>query len=301
MGRIRDAVVVGVRTVRRVPIPSAVTNHALREARRSLPPGSVQKRHAVDVEMIGRTRCVWLDGHRRDQGLIIHLHGGAYVSGPFTGDWTWLSKQADARDCAGLMVDYRTAPDHTHPVARDDAEGVLRSLTEDGRLTSGPWVLSGQHAGGGLAFAIARRLREHPQIPAPAALVTMSPWLDLELANAGITETDQVDPVHERRMLREAARAYAGRAPLDDPDLSPINASLEGLPPVHLSVGTRDLFLSDVRVARLQLEENGLEVAYREINGRLGLQLTQRRGEDLERLHREQGELIARALDSAAG
>ena len=296
MGRIRDAVVVGARTVRRVPIPSAVTNHALREARRALPPSSVQKRHAVDVEMIGRTRCVWLDGHRRDRGLIIHLHGGAYVSGPFTGDWTWLSKQADARDCAGLMVDYRTAPDHTHPVARDDAESVLAALAADGRLGAGPWVLSGQHAGGGLAFAIARRLREHPQIPAPAALVTMSPWLDLELANAGITETDQVDPVHERRMLREAARAYAGRAPLDDPDLSPINASLEGLPPVHLSVGTRDLFLSDVRVARLQLEENGLEVAYREINGRLGLQLTQRRGEYLERLHREQGELIARVL-----
>lgn len=65
---------------------------------------------------------------------------------------------------------------------------------------------------------------------------------------------------------------------------------------MHLSVGTRDLFLSDVRVAKLQLEENGLSVTYREINGRLGLQLVQRRGEDLERLHREQGELIARAL-----
>ncbi|PZP14541.1 MAG: esterase [Brachybacterium faecium] len=296
MGRIRDAVVVGARTVRRVPIPSAATNHALREARRALPPGAVQKRHAVDVEMIGRTRCVWLDAHRRDRGLIVHLHGGAYVSGPFPSDWTWLSKQADALDCAALMVDYRTAPDHTHPVARDDSEGVLHALAADGRLTAGPWVLSGQHAGGGLAFAIARRLREQSEIPAPAALITMSPWLDLELANAGITETDQVDPVHERRMLREAARAYAGRTPLDDPDLSPINASLEGLPPVHLSVGTRDLFLSDVRVAKLQLEENGLSVTYREINGRLGLQLVQRRGEDLERLHREQGELIARAL-----
>lgn len=97
----------------------------------------------------------------------------------------------------------------------------------------------------------------------------MSPWLDLELSNAGITETDQVDPVHERRLLRDAARRYAGRTPLDDPDLSPINASLEGLPPVHLSVGMRDLFLSEVRVATLQLEENGAELHYREISGLL--------------------------------
>ena len=51
-----------------------------------------------------------------------------------------------------------------------------------------------------------------------------------------------------------------------------------------------------LRVAKLQLEENGLSVTYREINGRLGLQLVQRRGEDLERLHREQRELIARVL-----
>ncbi|MGO3507204.1 MAG: alpha/beta hydrolase fold domain-containing protein, partial [Brachybacterium tyrofermentans] len=118
----------------------------------------------------------------------------------------------------------------------------------------------------------------------------------LELSNAGITETDQVDPVHERRLLRDAARRYAGRTSLDDPDLSPINATLEGLPPVHLSVGTRDLFLSEVRVAKLQLEENGQDVSFREISGRLGLQLVARKGEDIERVHREQADLIARVF-----
>ncbi|MFC7375738.1 MULTISPECIES: alpha/beta hydrolase fold domain-containing protein [unclassified Brachybacterium] len=299
MGRVRDAVVTGVRAVRRIPIPSTVSHQALREARRPQPPAPVQKAHAVENEMIGRTRTVWLDGHRADKGIIVFLHGGGYVSGPFVSDWAWLSRQVDDHGCAGLMVDYRNAPDHQHPVALDDAEAVLTSLVSDGRLAGQPWVLAGQHAGGGLAFAIARRLRERSEIPAPAALVAMSPWLDLELTNAGITETDQVDPVHERRLLRDAARRYAGRARLDDPDLSPINASLEGLPPVHLSVGMRDLFLSDVRVARLQLEENGLDLSYREISGRLGLQLIPRRGEDIERLHREQSDLIGRALGSA--
>jgi len=299
MGRIRDAVVVGARTVRRIPIPSALSHQALREARRPNPPSAVLKRHAVEVEMIGRTRCVWLDGHlARQEGdpVIVHLNSGAYVSGPFASDWAWLSRQADARGCAALMIDYRTAPDHQHPVALDDTESALAALVADGRLADRPWVLSGAHAGGGLAFSVARRLRDRGDIPAPSALITMSPWLDLELSNAGITETGQVDPVHERRMLREAARAYAGRTPLDDPDLSPINASLNGLPPVHLSVGLRDLFLADVRVARLQLEENGLDLSYREISGRLGMQLIPRRGEDIERLHREQADLIERVL-----
>ena len=107
MGRIRDAVVVGARTVRRIPIPSALSHQALREARRPNPPSAVLKRHAVEVEMIGRTRCVWLDGHlARQEGdpVIVHLNSGAYVSGPFASDWAWLSRQADARGCAALKI-----------------------------------------------------------------------------------------------------------------------------------------------------------------------------------------------------
>lgn len=294
MGRIRDAVVTGARAVQRIPIPSSVTHQALREARSPQPPGHVLKAHAIEHEMIGRTRTVWLDEHRAADGIIVHLHGGAYVSGPFASDWAWLSRQVEARNCAGLMVDYRNAPDHQHPVARDDVEAVIEALAADGRLRPGRWVLSGQHSGGGLAMVVARRLGDRADVPAPSALITMSPWLDLELSNSGITETDQADPVHERRLLKDAARRYAGRTPLEHPDLSPINASLEHLPPIHLSVGLRDLFLSDVRVARLQLEEHGTDLSYREINGRLGLQLIPRRGEDIERLHREQAELIAR-------
>ena len=296
MGRIRDAVMTGARAVRRIPIPATVSHQALSEARRPTPPGHVLKSHAIEPEMIGRTRTVWLDEHRAENGIIIYLHGGAYVSGPFASDWAWLSRQVDARNCAGLMVDYRNAPDHQHPVGRDDVESVLAALAADGRLTDRPWALAGQHSGGGLAFVVARRLQQRPEIPAPAALIAMSPWLDLELSNAGITETDQVDPVHERRLLRDAARRYAGRTALDDPDLSPINERLDGLPPIHLSVGMRDLFLSEVRVAKLHLEENGEDLSYREISGRLGLQLIPRKGEDIERLHREQAELLTRVL-----
>lgn len=296
MGRIRDAVVTGARAVRRIPIPSTLSHQALSEARRPNPPGHVLKSHAIEPEMIGRTRTVWLDEHRAENGVIVFLHGGAYVSGPFASDWAWLSRQAEARGCAGLMIDYRNAPDHQHPVGRDDVESALAALAADGRLEGRPWVLAGQHSGGGLAVVIARRLRERSDIPAPVALIAMSPWLDLELSNAGMTETDQTDPVHERRLLRDAARRYAGRTSLDDEDLSPINARLDGLPPIHLSVGMRDLFLSDVRVAKLQLEENGADLSYREVSGRLGLQLIPRKGEDIERLHREQAELLERVL-----
>ena len=296
MGRIRDALTISARAVARIPIPAAVTTHALREARRALPPGHVQQRHAVDVELLGRTRCVWLDRHHRDQGLIVHLPGGAYVSGPFAADWTWLSRQTDHAGCAGLLIDYRTAPDYAHPTAIDDAVSALRDLADTGILEQTPWVLTGDHAGGGLAFAVIEQLRAIPDFPLPAALVTMSPWMDLELSNAGFSESGEIEQFHEQRMMRAAARAYAGRTPLSDPQLSPMNGELEGLPPLHLSVGSRDLVAADVHVARLQLEETGCPVEFREINGRLVMQPWLRRGEDMERLQREQAQFIERAL-----
>lgn len=299
MGRITDAVVVGARTVRRLPMPGRVYTQGLAGARRALPPSGVQKTHAVDVEMIDRTRTVWLDRHLAENGVIIHLHGGAFVSGPFVGDWQWLSQQADARQCAGLMVDYRLAPDHQHPVALEDCAAVIRELAERGVLTDAPWILSGHNAGGGLVLSLAALARHGQElsddggrIPVPAGLVAMAPWLDLSLDNTTMTETGRRDPVHERRMLRAAARAYAGRTPLDAPDLSPINTDLTGLPPLHLSVGTHDIFLTDARIARLQLEEDGLEVHYREVGGRIGVLARLGSGEDIKRLLREQAEFI---------
>lgn len=296
MGRIREAVMIGARTVRRLPVPSGVYTTSMREARRPLPPGAVQKRHAVDQEMIDRTRTVWLDRHRSDRGVIVHLHGGAYVSGPFAGDWEWISQLADAHECAALMIDYRVAPDHVHPVALEDCEAVIRALGAAGVLNGAPWVLTGHNSGGGLALSIARRLQEQDSPVRPAGLVLMSPWTDLELANTGFTETGAVDPVHERRMLRAAARAYADRTPLDDPDLSPINADLSALPPVHLGAGTRDIFLTDTRILRLQLEELDVEVSYREVGGRISMIPWLRRSEDMARLVREQSAFIGRAL-----
>lgn len=293
MGRIREAVLFGARTVRRLPVPSGVYTTSLREARRALPPGAVQKRHAVDVEMIDRTRAVWLDRHHADQGVIVHLHGGAYVSGPFAGDWEWLSQLADAHGCAAVVIDYRGAPDHTHPVALDDSEAVIAALDASGVLSGVPWVLSGINSGGGLALSIACRLHAE-EASRPAGLVLIAPWTDLELANTGVTETGDIDPIHERRMLRAAARAYAGRTPVDDPDLSPIHAEVDGLPPVHLSTGTRDIFATDTHILRLQLEEHGIDVTYREIGGRISMIPWLRRSEDMSRLIREQSAFIRR-------
>ena len=73
----------------------------------------------------------------------------------------------------------------------------------------------------------------------------LSPWLDLTLSHPDLPAVARRDPWLAIVGLHEAARAWAGG---DDPTgarLSPGNGPLEGLPPITLLVGTRELCLPD--------------------------------------------------------
>ena len=234
MGRIRDAVVTGARAAARIPIPSALTHQALREARSPQPPSHVLKSHAIEQEMIGRTRTVWLDRHHRGNGLIIHLHGGAYVQGESRQTWEWLEEVARRAGTAAAMIHYRLAPRHRYPAAVDDVLRALADMQRETVLRPGRWVLSGDSAGAGLALAVAQTLAA-TGVDAPAALLLESPWSDLSRED------------HGEESLKVAARLYAGAVPRTEPRLSPALGDLTGLPPVHLVGGDRDPLVHDGR------------------------------------------------------
>jgi acetyl esterase/lipase len=136
----------------------------------------------------------------------------------------------------------------------------------DGRLGSGSWILAGDSAGGGLALAVAQVLRDRGG-PSPAGLLLTAPWVDLELDRADLDAAAHSDPMLSRSFLRWCAQLYADGVPLTEPRLSPINASLAGLPPVHLNVGTLDLLRQDVVRLRDGLIRAGISVTFIEQDG----------------------------------
>src|SRR5207244_8018502 len=112
---------------------------------------------------------------------ILFLHGGGYVTGSpqLYRHLTWrLAAAARARLSA---IDYRLAPEHPFPAALDDAVAAWRALLAEGTDPRRA-VLLGDSAGGGLALALALRLRDEGA-PLPAAIVALSPWTDLALSD----------------------------------------------------------------------------------------------------------------------
>jgi len=115
-----------------------------------------------------------------------------------------------------------------------------RWLRAGQNLSATSLAVAGDSAGGGLAAARLVATRDAGEA-LPAAAVLMSPTVDLTGSGASMTERAGQDPFSTPGMLRQFAAGYLAGA---DPK-TPLFASLAGLPPLLIQVGTADLLLSD--------------------------------------------------------
>jgi acetyl esterase/lipase len=194
----------------------------------------------------------------RADRLLVHLHGGAYVIGSPT-TYTALAGQLSLSTGATVVVpDYRLAPEHPYPAAVEDAVSVWRALGD----TQGSIVVSGDSAGGGLALALALRLRSE-RAALPAGLVLLCPWLDLGSRRGQPNR----DPALTAAWLDRSARSYVGAADERVPELAPLEADLAGLPPLVIQSGGDDLLAPDARRLAARAAAAGVPVQHREFSG----------------------------------
>ena len=156
-----------------------------------------------------------------------------------------LARRAGGR---ALSVDYRLAPEHPYPAAVEDGVAAYAGLLESG-ARPGRVVVAGDSAGGGLAVATLIAARERG-LPQPAAVAAFSPWADLTLAGASMRRKDGADPLFSRAAMGWYADRYIPNGDRSAPLASPVFASLAGLPPLLVQVGSHEVLLDDaVRLA----------------------------------------------------
>ena len=189
-----------------------------------------------------------------DAPVYLTFHGGALVMGG--GDLTRVMAEFNVA-VSGIQnwaPDYRMPPAHPYPAALDDAVAVYRALLQV-RAPS-QIVVGGGSAGGNLAAALLLRAKEEG-LPMPAALVLLTPEIDLTESGDSFTTLAHVSV--GLQTLREVNLLYAGGHDLQEPYLSPLFGDLAGFPPTLLIGGTRDLFLSNTVRMHRKLREAGVD------------------------------------------
>jgi len=221
----------------------------LEELRAGFVPGD--RLHPVpdDVQVTdvtaGGVPAHWLTPPGTDPGrVLLFLHGGGFEFGSVRSDGELAARLGRAGRMRVLFLEYRLAPEHTFPAAIDDVLGAWRWLRSDQGLGAGSMSVAGDSAGGGLAVALLVALRDAGEA-LPAATVLMSPTVDLTSSGASMTDRVDQDPISTPALLRQLAADYLAGADPRTPLASPLFASLAGLPPLLIQVGTADLLLSD--------------------------------------------------------
>ena len=186
----------------------------------------------------------------------LYLHGGGMILG--LGELGALYDIAARSYVAAsgvplLMVDYRIAPEHPHPVPVEDCYGALGWLAANADalgVDPARVAVMGDSAGGGLAAAVCLLARDRAG-PAIAAQVLAYPMLDDRTPEPDPALAPMLTWTHDDN--RTGWAALLGDA---DTAISPYAvparaADLSGLPPAYIDVGDLDLFCEqDIDYAR---------------------------------------------------
>lgn len=183
--------------------------------------------------------------YRPDGPALLWIHGGGYITGHGQDRW-FGALFAELAGVSVFSVDYRLAPEHPFPAARDDGLAALNWLSDNSaalRIDPKRLAIGGGSAGAGIAAGLALHIRNISG-PELAFQLLLYPMLD----NQHATPSGYLDvPRWTRTISLTAWEMYLG-GQLPEPTSVPANADeLRGLPPTYLCIGEADIFLDETR------------------------------------------------------
>lgn len=168
--------------------------------------------------------------------LVIWLHGGGYVLGPFKQQLQRLRQVCDELGYDGILPDFPKAPEFNY---QDNMKFLMNFYHEFIAHYDNFYIL-GDSAGGGLALGFSLMLKEHG-LKTPKSIYTFSPWLDLS-NSVDHSEYDQDDPFLAKTGL-DAFAGYYGNKDLKNPFVSPFFGNIKSLDSeIYVYSGTHEIF-----------------------------------------------------------
>jgi len=200
----------------------------------------------------------------RDHDGVLHVHGGAFVSGSPDFEHRRSMYLARGARCLVVSVDYRLAPEHRYPAGFEDCCAALDWMTgAAGELGIDPRRVgvAGSSAGGCLAAALALRGRNGDGPPVAFQLLVY-PALDCRCSSPSMRRFSDI-PGFSGRNASQMWSLYLPEGGGADAYASPALASaLAGLPPAFVSVAEFD-----------PLRDEGIDFALRLLGSSVAVEL----------------------------
>ncbi len=213
-----------------------------------------RRRRHEQIDVAGGPLHLLTPRSGRQPRVLLYLHGGGYVIGPSRLHWTATLALADEGGADLGMLIYPKTPEHDHVAIIAAAVDAYDVLVE--RYGADNIVVGGDSAGGGLSATLLTVLRDTER-PQPHAAVLISPWLDVSMSDPAAAAQARTDLILTIEAAIRAGRLYAGERDTRDALISPVFATTTGLAPMHVFVGSEEIFLPDCRTFVAKAKANG--------------------------------------------
>jgi acetyl esterase len=221
------------------------------------------------VDLPGRSIAVRVyraDGLGTDSAAptVLFFHSGGLVLGNLDTDHARCVELARGAGCQVISVDYRLAPEHPFPAAFNDCLDLTKAVFADPtgyRADPARLVLSGSSAGGGLAAAVALRLRDESLLegagPEPLLQLLHQPMLDDSCATPSMLEF-RATPGFDSESARFSWAAYLNGAPATPYASVTRSDALVGLTPAYICCSEVDPLRDEALAYGRRLVEAGV-------------------------------------------
>lgn len=196
-----------------------------------------------------------------DDGAVLYIHGSGYAICSSRTHRGLTSHLAAATGLPVFSIDYRLSPTHRYPAAPQDVRGAWEWLTANGHDPA-RIVVAGDSAGGHLAITLALELARAGE-PLPAAIVTLSPILDLSMTAAIPRDRIERDPFAAAVVARKLLLTYADAEAQRDEGLRIEFEGLNAFPPTLIHAGSREMLGADCTELARRIRGAGFEVEHR--------------------------------------
>lgn len=193
-----------------------------------------------------------------DDKVVLYLHGGGYAIGSIKSHRYLMQNISRHSGAKTLGIDYRLAPENPFPAALEDATTAYRWLLTQGYKPENI-AIGGDSAGGGLTLATLVNLRKSGD-PLPAAGVLISPWTDMTGEAEAVKTRADSDPMVKPEGLYSLGAQYLNGVDPKNILASPVFASMNGLPPLCIHVGGREILYDDAITVANKARHVGVEV-----------------------------------------
>lgn len=196
---------------------------------------------------------------------IFYLHGGGYVSNMHKVHWGYIKDMIQANPGTRVIVpDYPLAPSTKATGVQDYLKALYHKYLDG--IASDELVLMGDSAGGSLVLVMAAWMRDTLH-RIPRSIISLSPALNGNLKMFWEQYEAFPDYFINAQGVWDAVQTYRGDLSADDPIISPINLSYEGLPPIHLFMGTSEILLQDSDALWVRAKERQYDLSYYRFRG----------------------------------